>query len=62
MYSIDEVFCDITNDLTYNHTTPRAFLTKIIHDVYQQTGITATAGLGTNMYSALPPLLLIDGT
>jgi len=52
VYSIDEVFCDITNYLNYNHTTPRAFLTKIIHDVYKTTGITATAGLGTNMYLA----------
>ena len=49
VYSIDEIFCDITNYLNYNHTTPRAFITKIIHDVYKTTGITATAGLGTNM-------------
>ena len=52
VYSIDEVFCDITNYLNYNHTTPRAFVTKMIHDVYKTTGITATAGLGTNMYLA----------
>ena len=52
VYSIDEIFCDITNYLNYNHTTPRAFITKIIHDVYKTTGITATAGLGTNMYLA----------
>jgi len=52
VYSIDEVFCDITNYLNYNHATPRAFITKMIHDVYKTTGITATAGLGTNMYLA----------
>ena len=52
VYSIDEVFCDITNYMNYNHTTPRAFVTKMIHDVYKTTGITATAGLGTNMYLA----------
>jgi len=52
VYSIDEVFCDITNYLNYNHETPRTFITKIIHDVYKTTGITATAGLGTNMYLA----------
>ena len=52
VYSIDEIFCDITNYLNYNHMTPRAFITKIIHDVYETTGITATAGLGTNMYLA----------
>ena len=52
VYSIDEVFCDITNYLNYNHMTPREFVTKMIHDVYKTTGITATAGLGTNMYLA----------
>ena len=52
VYSIDEVFCDITNYLNYNHTTAREFVTKMIHDVYKTTGITATGGIGTNMYLA----------
>ena len=52
VYSIDEVFCDITNYLNYNHTTAREFVTKMIHDVYKTTGITATCGIGTNMYLA----------
>ena len=52
VYSIDEVFCDITNYLNYNKMTPREFVTKMIHDVYETTGITATAGIGTNMYLA----------
>lgn len=52
VYSIDEIFCDITNYLNYNKMTPREFITKIIKDVYKTTGITATAGLGTNMYLA----------
>ena len=52
VYSIDEVFCDITNYLNYNHVTPREFITKIIHDIYVTTGITATAGIGTNLYLA----------
>lgn len=52
VYSIDEVFCDITNYLNYNHITPREFITKIIHDIYITTGITATAGIGTNLYLA----------
>jgi len=52
VYSIDEVFCDITNYLKYNKMTPREFVTNIIHDVYKTTGITATAGIGTNMYLA----------
>lgn len=52
VYSIDEVFCDITNYLELNKLTPREFVTKIIHDVYKTTGITATAGIGTNLYLA----------
>lgn len=52
VYSIDEVFCDITDYLDYNQMTPREFITKIIHDVYKTTGITATAGIGTNLYLA----------
>ena len=52
VYSIDEVFCDITNYLSYSKLTPREFVTKIIHDVYKETGITAAAGIGTNLYLA----------
>ena len=52
VYSIDEVFCDITNYLRYNKMTPKEFVTKMIKDVYETTGITATAGIGTNMYLA----------
>ncbi len=52
VYSIDEVFCDITNYLNTLKITPREFVTKIIHDVYTTTGITATAGIGTNLYLA----------
>lgn len=52
VYSIDEVFCDITNYLKYYKLTPEELVTKIIKDVYETTGITATAGIGTNMYLA----------
>ena len=52
VYSIDEVFCDITNYLNYNKMTPKEMVTKMIHDVYNTTGITATAGIGCNMYLA----------
>lgn len=51
-YSVDEVFVDITPYLTYSHMTPREFAMQMIKDVYQTTGITATAGIGTNMYLA----------
>ena len=52
VYSIDEVFCDITNYLKYYKMNPRELATKIVQDVYNTTGIIATAGLGTNMFLA----------
>lgn len=52
VYSIDEVFCDITNYLKYYQMTPTELVTKIINDVLKTTGITATAGIGTNLYLA----------
>lgn len=52
VYSIDEVFCEITNYLKCYQMSPRELVTKMIHDVYRQTGITATAGIGTNLYLA----------
>jgi len=52
VYSVDEVFCDITSYLKTYKMTPKELVTKIIKDVYDTTGITATAGIGTNMYLA----------
>ncbi len=52
VYSIDEVFMDITPYLKTANKTPRDFAMTIIQDVLKQTGITATAGIGTNMYLA----------
>ena len=52
VYSIDEIFCDITSYLSFNKLKPVEFITRIIHDVCNTTGITATAGIGTNMYLA----------
>ncbi len=51
-YSIDEVFMDITNYLKYNKMTKEEMITKIILDIYDETGITATGGIGTNLYLA----------
>ena len=51
-YSIDEVFCDITKYLKMYNMTARELVTKVIRDVYDTTGITATAGIGTNLYLA----------
>ena len=50
VYSIDEVFIDITPYLKKYKLKPRELLTRVIKDVYNQTGITATAGIGTNLY------------
>ena len=52
VYSIDEVFCDITNYLKFYKMTASKLVMKIISEVYKTTGITATAGIGTNMYLA----------
>ena len=52
VYSIDEVFIDLTTYLDSAGLTPHEFAMKMIRDVYQTTGITATAGIGTNMYLA----------
>ncbi len=52
VYSIDEVFCDITAYLETYKFTPEELVMKMIKDVYITTGITATAGIGTNMYLA----------
>ena len=52
VYSIDEVFIDITHYLDLYRLKPRSLVTKIIKDIYDTTGITATAGIGTNLYLA----------
>lgn len=52
VYSIDEVFADITNYLKYYKLSPKELAAQIINDVYKQTGITATAGIGTNLFLA----------
>ena len=51
-YSIDEVLMDVTNYLPTYKLTPRELARKIVLDVLDTTGITATAGIGTNMYLA----------
>lgn len=50
VYSIDEVFIDITHYLKAYNMKARELITKVIQDVYETTGITATAGIGTNLY------------
>ena len=52
VYSIDEVFIDATPYLKNYHLTARELAEKMIHAVLAETGITATAGIGTNLYLA----------
>lgn len=52
VYSIDEVFIDLTNYLKFYKMNAKELITKMIQDVYKTTGITATSGIGTNMYLA----------
>ena len=52
VYSIDEVFMDVTNYLATYHLSARELAMTIILDVLNTTGITATAGVGTNLYLA----------
>ena len=51
-YSIDEVFIDATNYLNTYKLDGREFARRIILDILETTGITAAAGVGTNMYLA----------
>lgn len=50
IYSVDECFLDITKYLNMYHMTSFELARMIIKDVYNTTGITATAGIGTNLY------------
>ncbi len=52
VYSIDEVFMDVTNYLGIYKLSAHDLAMKIVRDVLSTTGITATAGIGTNMYLA----------
>lgn len=52
VYSIDEVFIDLTPYLKTYQKTPREMAEMLIKEVLTTTGITATAGIGTNMYLA----------
>ncbi len=50
VYSIDEVFIDVTNYLQMYRLSAHDLALKIIKDVLKETGVTATAGIGTNLY------------
>ena len=50
VYSIDEVFLDVTGYLKAYQMSPRELAKRMILDILNTTGITATAGIGTNLY------------
>lgn len=50
VYSVDEVFMDVTQYLDTYRMTAQELATKIVADVLKTTGITATVGIGTNLY------------
>lgn len=52
VYSIDEAFIDVSKYLKMYNMTSTELAKKIIKDIFQTYGITATAGIGTNMYLA----------
>lgn len=51
-YSIDEVFIDATHYLSAGSFSARDLALKMVKAVFEETGITATAGIGTNLYLA----------
>lgn len=52
IYSVDEVFIDVTNYLNLYKKSAHDLTIKIIREVLSETGITATAGIGTNLFLA----------
>ena len=50
VYSIDEVFIDATSYLPFYNMSARELAIKVIHDVLAETGITATAGIASNLF------------
>ncbi|MFQ7318706.1 MAG: DNA repair protein [Massilimicrobiota timonensis] len=52
VYSIDESFLDITTYMNLYNTTPKQLAKMILDKIYDQTGITATVGIGTNLFLA----------
>lgn len=52
VYSIDEAFLDVTNYLTMYQMSPKELGKTIMNDILHTTGITATCGIGTNLYLA----------
>lgn len=50
VYSIDEVFIDLTGYLELYHADAKTIVSNLVCEIFNETGITATAGIGTNLY------------
>lgn len=50
VYSIDEIMCDVTDYLNTYGMTAKELVSQMIRDIYDTMGMTATAGIGTNLY------------
>ena len=50
VYSVDEVFIDVSDYLNTYKMSPRTLAMCMVKDVFNETGITATCGIGTNLY------------
>ncbi len=50
VYSVDEVMIDLSGYLNMYHRTPRELTAMLIREIFSETGITATGGIGTNLY------------
>lgn len=60
VYSIDEIFMDATAYMGARSLTPRGFARAVMDDVFRETGITATCGIGENIYLAKVALDVIS--
>ena len=52
VYSVDEAFLDITAYYSVRGVTPREFAAQLLRDIRSEVGITATCGIGSNLYLA----------
>ena len=52
VYSIDEAFLDITSYLNLYNTNAKNLAKRILNRIYEKTGLTATVGIGSNLYLA----------
>ena len=62
VYSIDEVFIDLTHYLPIYRMTAHELVTTMIREILYTTGITATAGIGTNLYLAKAAILYLGAS